>query len=142
MEFGDNDTETIFRTGKSRKFGNIARPALRKLRMMEAATSLQDLRTPPGNPHRGLPLMTPRTALHPGEILRLEFMEPLGLSQAQLAKELGVSPSSISRLVNEQADLTAQMALKLETRFGSSAEFWMNLQKSYELDAARQAAVA
>lgn len=49
MEFGDDDTETIFRTGKSRKFGTIARPALRKLRMMEAATSLQDLRTPPGN---------------------------------------------------------------------------------------------
>lgn len=86
--------------------------------------------------------MAPRTPLHPGEILRVEFMEPLGLSQARLAKELGVSPSSISRLVNEQADLSAQMALKLEARFGSSAEFWMNLQKSYELDAARQAAVA
>ncbi|HUG84184.1 MAG TPA: HigA family addiction module antitoxin [Euzebya sp.] len=86
--------------------------------------------------------MTARVPLHPGEILRIEFMEPLELSQAQLAAELSVSPSSVSRLVNEQADLTAQMALRLESRFGTSAEFWMNLQKSYELDIARRAVVA
>lgn len=69
-------------------------------------------------------------------------MKPLGISQATLAGEMGVSAATISRLVNKKADLTASVALRLEERFGTSAEFWMNLQKHYELDTARRLAAS
>ncbi len=71
--------------------------------------------------------------VHPGEILREEFLVPLGLSASDLAARLGVSHAEIERLLAEQTDVTADTALRLAKFFGAEAEFWMNLQASYDL---------
>ncbi len=69
----------------------------------------------------------------PGEILRDEFMAEYGLSQNKLALALHVPVSIINRVVNNKYRITAEMALRLAAYFGTSAQFWMNLQTSYDL---------
>lgn len=75
--------------------------------------------------------------IHPGEILADE-LEFLGLSGEQLAQYLKVSEDTIEQLLRRQVNLTADIALRLGYFFNTGAEMWMNLQKSYELDLARQ----
>lgn len=75
--------------------------------------------------------------IHPGEILRAEFMEPLGLSQNALARTLGVPPRRINEIVQEQRAISADTALRLARYFGMSAEFWAGLQADYDLRIAR-----
>jgi antitoxin HigA-1 len=77
--------------------------------------------------------------LHVGEVLREEFLEPLQLSPYAIAKTLGVPRTRIERLVREETALTADTALRLSRYFGTTAEFWMNLQTGYELDCAKRA---
>ena len=77
--------------------------------------------------------------IHPGEILRDEFMEPFGLSQNALAKALHVPPRRINEIVNAKRAVTADTALRLARFFGNSAEFWMNLQKRFDLEVAKTA---
>jgi antitoxin HigA-1 len=79
-----------------------------------------------------------RKPVHPGEMLREEFMKPLGLSINGLSLELHVPVTRISQIVNEKRGITADTALRLARHFGMSADFWMNLQKDYELILARQ----
>jgi antitoxin HigA-1 len=74
----------------------------------------------------------------PGEILRCEFMEPLGLSQNQLARDLDVPVARVSELVHGQRSITADTALRLEKYFGVSAQFWLNLQSRYDLKIAKR----
>ena len=74
-----------------------------------------------------------RAPVHPGEMLREEFMKPLGISTNGLALELHVPVTRISEIVNERRGITADTALRLARHFGTSADFWMNLQKDYEL---------
>jgi addiction module HigA family antidote len=76
--------------------------------------------------------------VHPGEILREEFMEPLELSSNALAKALGVTAARINEIVNEKRGITADTALRLARYFGTSADVWINLQKRYELEVARR----
>jgi len=76
--------------------------------------------------------------VHPGEMLREEFMKPLGISRNRLALDLHVPVTRISEIVNERRGVTADTALRLAQYFGTSADFWMNLQKSYELIVTRQ----
>ena len=83
---------------------------------------------------------TGRVIVHPGEILKEDFMEPNGLSATALAKELGVSAPTVNDVVRGQRGITASLALKLQERFGPSAEMWMGLQSRYELDLARDKA--
>ena len=71
--------------------------------------------------------------VHPGEILKEEFMVPLGLSANGLARAVRVPPNRISAIVNGERGLTADTALRLSRAFGTTAEFWLNLQKLYEL---------
>ena len=78
--------------------------------------------------------------VHPGEILKEEFMTPLGLSANGLARAVRVPPNRISAIVNGARGLTADTALRLSRAFGTTAEFWLNLQKQYELDCARDRA--
>ena len=78
--------------------------------------------------------------VHPGEILKEEFMTPLGLSANGLARAVRVPPNRISAIVNGERGLTADTALRLSKAFGTTAEFWLNLQKQYELDCARDRA--
>jgi addiction module HigA family antidote len=77
--------------------------------------------------------------LHVGEVLREEFLAPLKLSPYGIAKALGVPRTRIERLIREETALTADTALRLSRYFGTTAEFWMNLQTGYELDCAKRA---
>lgn len=70
---------------------------------------------------------------HPGEILAEEFMKPLGLSARALAKETGVTNVTISDIVTGNRRITAPTAIALAKRFGTTPEFWMNLQVNHEL---------
>ncbi len=74
-----------------------------------------------------------RKPVHPGEMLREEFMKPLGISINGLALELHVPVTRISEIVNQRRGITADTALRLARYFGMSADFWMNIQKDYEL---------
>lgn len=76
--------------------------------------------------------------IHPGEILREEFLRPLGLSQNRLARETGVSPRRINEIVLEKRAISADTALRLARYFGTSAKFWMGLQADYDLELARR----
>lgn len=72
-------------------------------------------------------------AIHPGEILREEFLAPIGMSAGALAKHLKVPRTRIERLLAETSGVTANTALRLARFFGSSPEFWLNMQASYDL---------
>ena len=78
-----------------------------------------------------------RIATHPGEVLLEEYIKPLGLTQASLAKELDISTNRLIELVRGKRGITANTALRLARRFDTSPEFWMNLQSAYELTEAR-----
>jgi addiction module HigA family antidote len=71
--------------------------------------------------------------IHPGEILREEYLVPLGMSASMLAKILHVPANRINGIVNEKRGITADTALRLSRYFQTSAELWLNLQKIYEL---------
>src|SRR3954469_6866072 len=79
-----------------------------------------------------------RPPVHPGEILLEDFLKPLGISINGLALDLHVPVTRISEIVNERRGITADTALRLGRYFGTSADFWMNLQKEYELVLARR----
>lgn len=75
-------------------------------------------------------------SIHPGEILRADFMAPLGLSMNRLALDLRVPVTRISEIVHERRGITADTALRLARYFNTSAGFWMNLQAAYDLEIA------
>ena len=72
--------------------------------------------------------------MHPGRVLELEFMEPLGMSRYQLAKAIGVDPPRVYDIVRGKRAISAGTALRLARYFGTSAEFWLNLQAHYDLE--------
>jgi addiction module HigA family antidote len=72
--------------------------------------------------------------VHPGEILLTEFLEPLEVSQYQLAKAVGVPARRINEIVHGQRRISADTALRLARYFGTSERFWMNLQARYDLE--------
>ena len=74
--------------------------------------------------------------IHPGEILREEFLEPMGISQYRLAKSLAVPPRRINEIVLGKQAITADTAMRLARYFGTTPQFWMNLQNRYDLDVA------
>jgi addiction module HigA family antidote len=76
--------------------------------------------------------------IHPGEILREEFMKPLGVSINRLAREIAVPPGRISEIVNGNRAITADTALRLGKYFGVSPETWIDLQSDYELRIVRR----
>ena len=75
--------------------------------------------------------------VHPGEILKYEFMEPFGLSSRALAKALGVSPARVNDIVLGRRGITASTALRLARYFNLDARSWTNLQSAYDLEIAR-----
>ena len=79
-----------------------------------------------------------RTPIHPGEILN-EEMQTLGISSAELARQIDVPTNRITSVLNGDRAITADTALRLGHWFGMSAEFWLNLQASYELRLAENA---
>jgi addiction module HigA family antidote len=78
-----------------------------------------------------------RIATHPGQILLQEFLEPLGQSQAELARALAIPLNRVNELVRGKRGITPETALLLAGYFRNSAEFWMNLQTAYDLTRAR-----
>src|SRR5688572_7104644 len=82
---------------------------------------------------------TRRAPTHPGEMLRAEFLEPLGMTQLELAERLGVSYPRINELVHGKRGVTPDTALRLERLFGMSAQFWLNLQLASDLYHAQRA---
>jgi addiction module HigA family antidote len=79
-----------------------------------------------------------RISTHPGRVLLHEFLQPMGLTQAALARELRVSQNRLNEIVRGKRGLTAETALLLSAYFGNSPEFWMHLQVAYDLTKARQ----
>jgi addiction module HigA family antidote len=77
-------------------------------------------------------------SIYPGEILREDFLEPLGISINQLSRDLAVPPNRISEIVNGKRSITADTALRLERYFGIEAQFWLNLQSEYDLRVMRR----
>ncbi len=72
--------------------------------------------------------------IHPGEILKEEFLDTMNISIFCLAKESGVSESEISEIIHKKRPVTASIADRFSKFFGTSAEFWLNLQKLYDLE--------
>lgn len=71
--------------------------------------------------------------IHPGEVLMEDFLEGFGITQHKLAVAIGVPPRRINEIVHGKRGITADTAIRLSKYFGTSAEFWMNLQSHYEL---------
>jgi addiction module HigA family antidote len=80
--------------------------------------------------------------VHPGEVLREEFLGPMNLSPYAVARAVGVPRTRIERLANEQTAMTADTALRLARYFGNSPEFWLSLQAAHDLRAAEREAAA
>ncbi|MCX7342247.1 MAG: HigA family addiction module antitoxin [Hyphomicrobiales bacterium] len=78
-------------------------------------------------------LLTERKPVSVGEMLREEFMEPLGLTQGQLAEAMGVQRKHVNELCTDRRTITADTALMLARIFGNSADFWLNLQRRNDL---------
>ena len=76
--------------------------------------------------------------IHPGEILREEFLVPLGITAYRLAKDIHVSGTRIADILAERRGISAETALRLSRYFGNSAQFWLNLQAHYELREAQR----
>ena len=74
--------------------------------------------------------------VHPGEILREEFMLPLGISSNALARAVGVTPARINEIVRERRGISADTALRLARYFGTDVQSWMNLQAHYDIECA------
>jgi len=77
--------------------------------------------------------------IHPGEILLTEFLEPMGISQYRLAKDIGVTPRRINEIVHGRRSITADTALRLGRFFNMEAQFWLNLQTHYDMEVAMDA---
>jgi antitoxin HigA-1 len=77
--------------------------------------------------------------VHPGEILREEFLKPMGISQYQLAKAIEVPLTRIAAIVKGQRAISADTALRLARYFGTGERFWLNLQAHYDLEVAKDA---
>jgi len=75
--------------------------------------------------------------IHPGEILREEFLNPLGITAYRLAKDIRVPATRIADILRGRRGISAETALRLSRYFGNSAQFWLNLQAHYELREAR-----
>ena len=78
--------------------------------------------------------------IHPGEVLREEFLKPMGISQNAMARAIGVPPRRINEIVLGKRSITADTALRLARAFSTSEQFWMGLQADYDLEEARKAA--
>ena len=76
--------------------------------------------------------------IHPGEILMTEFLEPMGISQYRLAKDIGVTPRRINEIVHGRRAISADTALRLSHFFSMEAQFWLNLQSRYDMEVAKE----
>jgi len=81
--------------------------------------------------------MAKQAPIHPGEILKTEFLDPLGITPYALSKNTGIDKGNLSRIVNGKSSISADAALRLAKFFGTSADSWMNLQSRFDLETAK-----
>jgi len=74
--------------------------------------------------------------IHPGEVLREEFIEAMGFSQREFARKIGVTHTRLNQIAQEKRSITADTALRLARALGTTPQFWMNLQNRFDLDLA------
>lgn len=74
-----------------------------------------------------------RQPTHPGIIIKEDYLEPLSISIKEMASNLGVSRKTLSKIINSRGSITPEMALRLSRAFDTTPDFWMNLQKNYDL---------
>lgn len=74
-----------------------------------------------------------RRPVHPGEVLREEFLTPLNISQTKIASEIGTTFRTINEIVNEKRNVSPEMAIKLSLYLGTSIDLWLNLQNQYDI---------
>jgi addiction module HigA family antidote len=72
--------------------------------------------------------------IHPGEVLKEDFLDPMGISQYRLARDIGVHPRRINSIIHGKRSITADTALRLGRYFGIEPDFWMNIQTHYDLE--------
>lgn len=82
--------------------------------------------------------MTMKNPCHPGELVRYDCIEPLGLNVTQAAEILGVTRQALNNLVNGKSGISAEMAVRLEKAFGGGAEIWLRMQAAYDLAQVRK----
>ena len=75
--------------------------------------------------------------IHPGEILKKDFLDEMGITPYALSRDAGIDKGKLSRIINGKASISADTALRLGTYFGSSPDSWMNLQARYDLEIAK-----
>ncbi len=81
--------------------------------------------------------MARQAPIHPGEILKAEFLDALGITPYSLSKNTGIDKGNLSRIINGKSSISADAALRLARFFGTSADSWMNLQSHYDLEMAK-----
>jgi addiction module HigA family antidote len=81
--------------------------------------------------------MAKQAPIHPGEILKTEFLDPLGITPYALSKNVAIDRGNLSRIINGKSSISADVALRLARFFGTSADSWMNLQTRYDLEMAK-----
>lgn len=77
--------------------------------------------------------------IHPGEVLKCEFLDPMGISQYRLATNIGVTPRRINEIIHGRRGITADTAIRLGRFFNMEAQFWLNLQSHYDMEVALDA---
>lgn len=80
--------------------------------------------------------MAKLSSIHPGEILRTEFLDPLRITPYALARDTGIDKGNLSRILHGKSSISAESALRLGRFFGTSPDFWLNLQAHYDLEVA------
>ena len=81
--------------------------------------------------------MARQAPIHPGEILKAEFLDPMGITPYALSKNARIDKGNLSRIINGKSSISADIALRLAAFFGTSADSWMNLQSRYDLEMAK-----
>ena len=81
--------------------------------------------------------MARQAPIHPGELLKTEFLDPMGVTPYALSKNAGIDKGNLSRIINGKSSISADVALRLARFFGTSADSWMNLQSRYDLETAK-----
>lgn len=118
LSFRGGRTGSLFKgTGGDRKWRGFDRVARRKPLLLDGAQTLSDLASPPGN------RLEARLLIHPGEILKEEFLVPFGLSANRLAKAIGVPTNRITEIVNGTRGITGETAVLLGHAFGTTPGF-------------------
>ena len=127
VDFADKEAEKIWRGQRSRKLPQeIQQRALNKLAMLNRSQNMKksDLHFP-----------------HPGEILKSEFLDELGITQYRLAVDTKIPHSRVTAIIKGRRAVTADTALRLARYFGNSPQFWLGLQQDYDLRSLQETAL-